>query len=82
MPNEFVWMLHFNSKRPKNIRGKVLEVHRDNDIDAAGNRGCKDVPVIRVGEFESLYQRLVAFYQTLVGVGVHQLTGSFELVPA
>ncbi len=50
MKDEFVRVLHFNSKRSDGVRRKVPQVHRYDDICTAPNSGPQHLPVIWIGE--------------------------------
>ena len=71
MDQKSVRVLGLNSMWLKRGGRKVLEIFRHNDVSAAGNCGCKHVPVIKIRKRQARDQMLVIVDETIWQSGVH-----------
>ena len=62
------------------VRRKIPQVHRNDDIWMAANSSRPHVPVVWIGELQTGNQILVAGHERIDCVLVHQDTGAFQLV--
>ena len=80
MKYKLVRVLRLNSQRCEDVWRKVAQVHRDDDGRMAANCGSEHMPVVRIGKLQAGNQILVAGYECVDGVLVHELARTFQLL--
>ncbi len=50
MNDEFVRVLHLNSKGSDNVARKIPQIHGNDNVCVAANRSRQYMPVVRIGE--------------------------------